>query len=324
MQKALKILGYALLGLAGMLAAAALFIQFRGIPDYPYAPSPEIQALQVPRGDSARIQRGAAIANIMCKACHRGSDGKLSGAILTDLPPMFGTVASKNITRDAAHGVGGWTDGELYYFLRTGIRKDNSWSPPFMPKYHAVADEDLKSLIAWLRSDDPELAPSSEEYPDNKWNFFVKILGNTLFFPPAMPEKPIVVPDSSNMVALGEYLANSLYGCYHCHSGDLIKVDAEVPHNSFGYYGGGSEMKTREGQSIRTANITPDPETGIGKWTEEQFIQAVKYGQKPGGGTLSYPMAPYTTLTDTEVRALYQFLKTVPPMHHPVNRTLGP
>ncbi len=320
MKKLLKFIGFVLLGIIALLGVGAAYIQIKGVPKYEYAPTPEMLQLQVPRTNTALAARGLKIATVMCKACHRGNDGKLSGEMMADLPPEFGKVAALNITRDSVHGVGIWTDGELYYFLRTGIRKDGSWAPPMMPKFNTMADEDVKAIIAWLRSDDPDLDPSNREYPANKWNFMLKFLSNIAFSPPPLSAQPISLPDTSNQLALGRYLANDVLGCFHCHSGDFAKLDIVTHENSFRYYGGGNPTLNQEGEVVPTANLTPHPETGIGKWTEQQFIDAVKYCKKPGGGLLAYPMAPYVTLTDQEAAAIFAFIKTIPPIDNKVER----
>ena len=98
------------------------------------------------------------------------------------------------------------------------------------------------------------------------------------------------------------------------------KLDIVTHENSFRYYGGGNPTLNKEGAVVPTANLTPHPETGIGKWTEQQFTDAVKYCKKPGGGLLAYPMAPYATLTDQEAAAIFAFLKTVPPIDFKVER----
>jgi mono/diheme cytochrome c family protein len=320
MKKAFKIVGFILMGIAILAGLGASYIGVKGVPSYPYAPTPEIAALQVPRGDTAMIERGKKIASMLCNGCHLGEDGKLSGSPRTDLPAMFGNVVSLNITQDPIHGIGNWTDGELYYLLRTGIRKDGSWAPPFMPKFPAVADSDLKSIIAWLRSNDPDVAPSQKEYPPNQWNFLVRFLSNTAFSAPPLPSGPITIPDSTDKIALGRYLADGLLSCYACHSGDFTKLNDQNPSQSFRYYGGGNPLLNMEGQTVPSANITMDRETGIGAWTEEEFINAVKYCKKPDGGALSYPMPPHAGLTDGEVKAIYAFLKTVPPINFKVDR----
>lgn len=319
MKKALKILGYALGSIVLLIACSLAYFNFNGIPKYTYAPPPEIEHLVAPR-DSATVMRGLAIATMHCKECHAAPDGKMIGKPLADLPPMFGKMATLNLTHDTVHGIGAWSDGELYYFLRTGIHRDGRWSPPFMPKYTLMADEDLKAVIAWLRSDDPSLAPDPREYPPNDFNLFVKTLANTAFFPPPFQSSPIVIPDTSNQVAYGRYVATGLGGCYGCHSSDILAVDPLNPEKSAGYFTGGIELRNAEGEPVISANLTMDKETGIGAWSRDQFIQAVRFGKKPGGGSLSRPMMPHTTLTDSEVNAIYTYLQTIPAVKHPVKR----
>ncbi len=319
MKRVLKILGYTVGGLVLLVGVAAAYVSIKGIPTYEVKMPVEMANLQVPR-DSAYIARGAKMASMLCLECHMAPDGKLTGKVMSEIPKPFGVIASRNITQDPEIGIGNWTDGELFYFLRTGIHQDGSWSPPFMPKFSRVADDDLYAIIAWLHSDDPHLTPDRHEFPPNQYNLLVKVLCNTIFSAPPLPEKTITIPDSTDKVALGEYLANGLLDCYACHSGDMMKVDPNDPAKSAGYYGGGIEMQNQDGETVRSANLTMDPETGIGRFTEQQFIEAVKYGKNPRGGTLSYPMTPHTALTDHEVSAIYAFLKTVPVLHHQVER----
>lgn len=78
-------------------------------------------------------------------------------------------------------------------------------------------------------------------------------------------------------------------------------------------------MPNLEGQIIPSSNITFDEETGIGKkYTEAQFVDAVKLCKKPDGSTLRYPMQPHITLTDYEVKAVYAYLKTIPKIKNQV------
>ena len=319
MKKAMKVLGYLLGSVVLLLAACLAYFHFKGVPNYKYDPPAHVKNLQV-QPDSTRVARGAKIAAMQCMACHAGPDSKLVGKPMSDVPAVFGELHTLNITQDSVHGIGAWTDGELYFFLRTGIHNDGRWSPPFMPKYSLMADEDLYSIIAWLRSDDPRLAPDSREYPPNEFNLFVKVLSNTLFSPPPLPEKPIVIPDSADKAASGQYIANALGDCYSCHSGDILKVNSLEPEKSFGYYGGGTAMRNEEGEDVTSANLTMDSETGLGNWTEQQFIEAVRFAKKPNGGTLSYPMLPHSMLTDEEVSAIFTYLKTVPVIKNPVQR----
>ena len=78
------------------------------------------------------------------------------------------------------------------------------------------------------------------------------------------------------------------------------------PEKSVGYFGGGNETLSLEGDVVLTQNLTPDMETGIGSWTEEKFIRAIRFGLKEGEPALRYPMQPYSRLSDEEVGAIYQ------------------
>lgn len=320
MKRLLKILGITVGLVLLLLCLGAAFLYYRGVPTYPYQPTPEIAALSV-KPDSLRVARGAKIATLLCNECHKDpATGKLSGRMMLDLPKVFGKVASMNITHDPVHGIGAWTDGELYYLLRTGIHKDGRWSPPFMPKFALMADEDIYSIISWLRSDEPALAAAPQEYPPNEFNLFTKFLANVAVTPPPLPSAPIVIPDSTNKLAYGEYVANALCACFACHSADFAKQDPLHPSKSLGFYGGGNPMLNYEGELVPSANITTDKETGIGNWSYEQFYDAVKFGKNPRGGPLYYPMFPHTTLSDTEVSAIWTYLQTVPPIKNAVQR----
>ncbi len=319
MKRLFKILGYTLVALITLIALTAAFIQIKGTPIYDYQLPPAIAALQAPR-DSTAIAQGAKIASMLCKECHKDfKTGKMTGHIMTDLPKEFGVIASYNITQDKIHGIGDWTDGELYYYLRRSIRKDGHYNP-IMGGFSLMADSDIYAIIAWLRSDDPTLTPDPKEYPPNQFNFLVKFLCNTAFSPPMLPSTQVLAPDSTNKIALGKYLADGLYNCYSCHSADFKTMDTKVPERSEGYYGGGNPMLNYEGETVPTANITMDQETGIGNWTIDQFRDAVKYGKKPSGGPLYYPMFPHTALADSEVDAIYAYLKTVPSIKNKVLR----
>lgn len=313
---ALRLLAVAIL-LAGCFAA---YIYFKGIPKYPVAIPADIAAMKVV-GDSIRIERGKKIASLLCRECHLDpSTGHLTGSFRADVPAEFGKIFSKNITQQPEKGIGNWSDGQLYFYLRTGQHPlTGLYVPPYMPKYPLMADEDLKSVIAWLRSDDPVCQPAPQEFPENRPNFLVKFLSNVAFKPLPLPAAPISVPDTANRVAFGKYVANGLVNCYACHSADFKKTDDLHPEKSAGFYGGGNPLLDAEGKiTIPSANITMDEETGIGKWTETQFLEAVKYAKNPRGGLLRYPMAPHAALSDSEVKAIFAYLKTVPVIKNPV------
>src|SRR5215475_4755136 len=110
-----------------------------------------------------------------------------------------------------------------------------------------------------------------------------------------------------NQVEHGRYLV-TLGDCAPCHT-----------DSSGAPFGGGRSIETPFG-NIRSPNITPDTETGIGAWTDEQFDNAVRHGIGRNGARL-YPAMPYpwyTKMSRDEVLAIRAYLKTVAPVHNAV------
>lgn len=314
MKKAIRIV----LWIVGLVALVIIgfvsFVAIRGVPTYDVPAAANVHVDVTP----VRVERGAKIAQLLCIQCHTGANDLLTGKLIADAPAEFGQIYSANITQDKEAGIGGWTDNELIYLLRTGIKRDGSYNP-LMPKFPNMADEDINSIVAWLRSDRPQVQPVKDEAPKTEYNFLVKMLSNTVMKPHPLPSQVITVPDSTDRVAFGRYIANGMVGCYACHSADFKTVNDLEPDKSAGFYGGGNPMLNLEGQIVPTANITFDEETGIGKkYNEEQFIKAVKQGIRPDGSVLRYPMVPHVTLTDYEVGSIYQYLKTIPKLNNKV------
>lgn len=307
MRKVLKWIGIIVLLLVVIITLGALYIGLSDIPTYAPVTS-DFKADVTPE----RVMNGQRIASMLCVQCHAGEDGKLTGKLIKDIPAEFGKVYSKNITHHPEAGIGKWTDGELYVLLRTGLKPDGKYLPPYMPKFPLVADEDLKDIIAWLRSDGYALQTAENEAPDSEPSFVTKLLCRVAFKPLPMPEQEIKRPDTNDLVALGKYIVDGQIACFACHSKDFKTMNVLEPTKSEGYCGGGNPLLNLSGEIIPSSNITMDKETGIGNYTEEQFINAVKYNKKTDGTLLRYPMVPHSALTDYEVRAIFAYLKTVP------------
>ncbi|MEO7524408.1 MAG: hypothetical protein ABIT58_09960, partial [Ferruginibacter sp.] len=138
------------------------------------------------------------------------------------------------------------------------------------------------------------------------------------------PASLIPEPDTTDIVQWGKYITLYQYECFTCHSKDFATNDYYNPEKSPGYFAGGNKMYTLEGKEIYSLNITMDKNSGIGNWTEDEFVSAVKSGMVPNGGpALHYPMQPYINLTDKEVKAIYAYLKTVPSIDHKVPRKIN-
>ncbi|MET0790003.1 MAG: c-type cytochrome [Polyangiaceae bacterium] len=316
LKKLLTWTGRGLAALLTIVAGLLLYVQLDGLPHFQrVTPARHVEVTP------ERVARGRKLASLLCVHCHLDSNsGRLTGKVMADLPPEFGTIVSKNITRSRSKGIGAWSDGQLAYLLRTGIRPDGRYVPPYMVKLPHASDEDLDSIIAFLHSDDPMLAAAEVDPPGvTQPSLLVKALAHSVMGPLPFPEQPISAPLSSDRVAYGRYLVYSL-DCYSCHSADFKSVNIMNPPASEGYLGGGNKLLDLKGAAIYSANLTPDEATGIGKWSEADFVRTVRYGLRPDGSTLHYPMLPMSDLDEQDARAIYAYLRTVPARKHAVQR----
>ncbi len=313
MKKSLKIVLFSLLGLVVVLFILAMVVNFSGIPYYENE-AEEIYVEITPE----RVEEGARMAAVLCSQCHGSTDGKMGGAYMQDAAD-FGEIYAPNITQHPEYGtISDYTDGELVYLLRTGIKKDGQYAPVWMPKFPNLSDEDMFSIVAFLRSDHPLVQPSDNETPPLKPNLLAKMLSRTVFKPLPYPEAPIEAPSPSDGVTYGKYLATAKFDCYACHSADFKTLDLMNPERSQGYFGGGNVLYDKEMNVIHSSNLTMDKATGIGDWTEDEFIRTVRFGMKPDNTPLRYPMVPAPVITDEEVSAIWSYLQTIPVIENKV------
>ncbi|OGV27771.1 MAG: cytochrome C [Legionellales bacterium RIFCSPHIGHO2_12_FULL_37_14] len=125
------------------------------------------------------------------------------------------------------------------------------------------------------------------------------------FYPPYPEIKPTQDKVTDALIERGEYLAK-MGDCIACHTN--VK-EGTAP------YAGGLPLATPFG-TFYSPNITPDKETGIGKWTEEDFIRALKKGRDPKGHNY-FPVFPYiyfSKITDEDAKALYTYFMHIPPV----------
>jgi mono/diheme cytochrome c family protein len=317
MKRLLKRLALVLGAIALAVLALALYVDIDGIPRYGWAKPPEVDVAVTPE----RVERGRELVELSCAGCHEDpATHRLTGKQMKDLPPEFGSAVSANITRDPKKGIGSWSDGQIEYLLRTGLKPNGQYVPPWMAKMPHLSDEDLHSIVAFLRSDDPLVAATNLDPPGaSQPSFLTKVLTHTVFKPLPYPSAPIVAPPKSDKVAYGRYMVFAL-DCFSCHSPDFKRVNIQEPEKTPGYLSGGNDMLDMDGGHIRSANITPDEETGIGRWSEADFVRAVKGGFRPDGRVLHYPMEVRTALGDDEAAAMYAYLRTVPKLHNVVER----
>jgi cytochrome c2 len=117
----------------------------------------------------------------------------------------------------------------------------------------------------------------------------------------------------------GEYLVNAIMGCGTCHT---TRDAAMKPIPEMELAGG--RVIDREGIHAIAPNITPDPETGIGRWTDDQIINAIRNGKRPDGTIIGPPMpvAFYRVVSDNDMHAIIAYLRQVKPINHKVEKSV--
>jgi hypothetical protein len=120
----------------------------------------------------------------------------------------------------------------------------------------------------------------------------------------------------------GRYLANGTSGCIYCHSEhDLLKRDEPIPANQRG----AGQLLPYLGLPGRivASNITPDPQTGAGSWTDDQLARAIREGIGHDGRTL-FPIMPYArfhSMSDEDLASIVVYLRSLPPVRHELPAT---
>lgn len=206
-------------------------------------------------------------------ACHSDPKG-IQHAGGRAFPIPFGTVYSTNLTSDKDTGLGAWSDQQILAATTKGIRRDGSRIIPVMPfgLYSGMAQEDLKALIAFLRTVKPvrkaapELQASIPLLRSVAAEGWLKAFGQFYNSPPTAPRSGL---------DRGKYLVDHVALCGDCHT----------PRSSFGvpnramYLAGASKEIGPLGELV--PNITPDKETGIGSWRREEIAELLLKGTKP-------------------------------------------
>ncbi|HEV7348368.1 cytochrome C [Telluribacter sp.] len=323
MKTLLKILAV-FLGLVVVAALGAAAYTTYVLPDVDEAPELTVELT------AERIQHGEYLANhvMLCMDCHSQRDftkfaGPLEastfgagGEVFDESLGFPGTFYSRNITPARLKD---WTDGEIYRTITTGVNKHGKSLFPVMPyKNYAQADpEDIKDVIAYLRT----IPAVESEIPMSEPAFPFNFILNTI---PANVEQPGKRPDPSDKVAYGRYLAN-IGACTECHT----KPDAQGNKLPGMELAGGWEMGVGNGRVVRTANLTPDKETGLGNWTEEAFVARFKayadssYSPQTVGEKDFQTIMPwlmYSKMKEEDLKAIYAYLRTVKPIKHKIEK----
>ena len=271
------------------------------------------------RAAEDQIARGAYLVRAAgCTSCH--TDVKNNGPPMAGgraLKTPFGVFYSPNVTPDPETGIGAWSDEEFLRALREGVGPDGAHYFPVFPftTYTRMTAADGLAIKAYLLSLPPVSRANRrhEVSPPFGWRFLQSIW-KLLFF-----DEDRFAPDSSRSAEWnrGAYLVTALAHCGECHT----------PRNMFGALQDAGALAGNnqgpEGQLV--ANITPDRETGIGRWSEADIVHLLKTGRKPDFDDVQGLMEEVIEdglkhLNDDDLRAIAVYLKALPPIHNEVKR----
>ncbi|WP_271169902.1 c-type cytochrome [Hansschlegelia plantiphila] len=275
-------------------AAAALVLAFA-----PVSARADAQSDLVARGEY--VTRAAD-----CVACHTVPGGKqFTGGRPFKLP--FGVLYSPNLTPDETTGIAGYSDDDWVRMLHEGVGRGGKHLYPAMPyaSYTGMSREDALAVKAYLMSLAPVHAPAPENdigFPFNqRWGMmFWNLLNN--------PNKRFEPdPAKSAEYNRGAYLVDTLGHCGECHTPRNLTMGLK---NSKKFAGA-------EQEGWLAYNLTSDPKSGLGGWTDEQLAEYLSTGQTAGRGPASGPMAEavehsLSHLKPEDIKAIVTYLRGVP------------
>jgi mono/diheme cytochrome c family protein len=246
-----------------------------------------------------------------CEVCHTTEDGQpFAGG--RAFPTPFGVLYSPNITADRDTGIGAWTDADFIRAVHKGIAKDGERLYPAFPyeSYTLLADDDVRAIKAYLFS----LPVAHAAAPSNNLKFPFNqrwLMGIwSAFYNPDQRFRPH--EDRSPEWNRGAYLVEGLGHCGDCHTPRNL---AQAPDSRRKFEGAVI-------QGWRAYNITPDPVSGVGDWSDDQLIDYLRAGHAAGRGSAGGPMAEVvdaslSNLAPADMRAVVAYLHSIPAIRTP-------
>jgi mono/diheme cytochrome c family protein len=324
MKTLLKIVGGLVVLLLVVAACGYGYLMFA----FPKVPPPTAFKIEA---TPERLERGKYLNDhvVGCTTCHTKRDWtKFSGPVIADrlgaggekfnLGPA-GELISPNITPAV---IGSWTDGELLRAVTQGVTPDGRPLFPLMPYPHfgAMDEEDVHAVLAYIRS----LKTIEGEAPIGKLNFPLNFIVRTIPAANTFGKRP----SPEDKVAYGQYMTKAAL-CGECHTPSANGTP--MPGMEFaGSVAGADNWEFVEtGYRVRAANITPDANTGIGSWTEQQFVDKFKGFENPTNATLAeheranntvMPITAYAGMTRDDLAAIYAYLRTQKPVTNRVEK----
>ncbi len=303
------------------IAGGAAYVASRQHLTFNDTPYPDVQAST----DSAVVAHGRYIVRSAapCAACHsdpaqhdaymKGDDVPLAGGMVFDIPP--GRFYPRNLTPDSATGLGAVPATAIARALRYGVGYDGRALLPFM-EMQGLADDDLAAVVSYLRA----MPPVRHQVPWHEYNLLGRVVKATVLATPVGPSSPPpkVAPVGLS-VERGRYLAEAVSLCWACHT----ERDQNTGALTGPRFGGSRRLDDDFDTTRRWAppNITADKETGrLGQMTEDQFVARLRQGRVLPGSPM--PWQAFGRMTDDDLRSIYRYLTSLPPVHNDVGPPL--
>jgi mono/diheme cytochrome c family protein len=271
-------------------------------------PAPAVEKVGSPSSPEEQGRRLAVAGD--CMACHTvpDSDKPFAGGYAINSP--FGAIFSTNITPSKQAGIGLYTEQEFAEAVRKGIRRDGGHLYPAMPytSYVHMTDSDVSALYAYfMHSVEPVDVPAPKTALAFPFNLRFSMIGWNLLFldNPTTLRAPLATPQ----IQRGEYLTNTLEHCGACHT-PRNPLMAEIT------------SKALSGGMVGpwfAPNITSDPISGIGGWTDAELIGYLRTGHatgkaQAGGGMAEAVQNSLQFLPDGDLAAIVAYLKSTAPV----------
>ncbi|WP_244117081.1 c-type cytochrome [Burkholderia contaminans] len=287
------------LGSAAFAGLASVFF-------WPHRLEPVSTSTASPRGD-ALIARGRYLATAAdCAACHTVPNGRpFAGGTSFKLP--FGKIYAPNITPDRTYGIGAWSDAEFVRALREGVGRHGEDLYPAFPytSYSKLSNDDALAIRAFLATMEPVHTPAPSN--DLAFPFDQRRLMRAwklLFF-----DNKVFTPDPTRSISWnrGNYLVNGLAHCGECHTPrNMLFATKTAKMLSGGVVDG-----------WKAWNITSDPDTGIGGWSDSDLVEYLSSGYAVGHGAASGSMREAVEMSlgrlpRRDIEDMVTYLRTVP------------
>lgn len=245
----------------------------------------------------------------VCGHCHaqdpRNPDGPLSGG-MAFRNWRLGTVRASNLTSDPATGLGAWSEAEIMRAVRNGLDRHGRVLAPVMPYawFSGMSERDALAVARYLRTLEPVRNVVRQEHN------LIYAIGEALLLEPEAAEQPIA-PARAPTAEYGQYLALHVALCADCHTPrEGLRNTPDMER----LFAGTADPP--DGFPANPRNITPDHSTGIGAWSEQDFVRTLRTGVTPEGREL-HPFMPwhqYRRMDEDDLRAIYRYLRTVRPI----------